>query len=181
MGTFMNLGTYYNSRFRDDLALLLRSSTPSCRDSTSERFIQPRMLSSANPWVRSTSKERRLLFEQSLFLTILVDQVCYTHRRLCYPRFRSLTMYPKFTGDCPGGCHSHLHPLNLRGLVGCAPGGHPGPNATAPYGVDILDTYRAEVESFVCTHMPELGTPTAFWGLCRAEIPPLGPLSLLDL
>lgn len=167
----MRFADYYRGQFRTDLAEILACTAPSRHTSAAMTFIQPSMLSSRNRWVRGMQPDQRLLLEQALFLTFLTDQVAYTYRKPCYARFRSLTMYPKFTGDCPGGCHSHWHPRMIFGLVGAAPGRYCGPAPTIAQCVaDVLEVYQTEVEHFTSTLMPELDGPD-FWSLCRAEMP----------
>ena len=39
--------------------------------------------------------------------------VCFAHFKPNYWRFQSLTRYPKFIENCPGGCHYHYHPKDI--------------------------------------------------------------------
>src|SRR5688500_7663918 len=114
----MLFADYYNKLFREDLAQVLDASPPAHAHEPDEVTIQPKTISEANLIVQSWAQDRRLLFAAGLFLTVLADQVCYTHFADSYPRFRSLTKYPKWRGDCPGGCLSHIHPGAVFRTVG---------------------------------------------------------------
>ena len=59
------------------------------------------------------NKDETEYFGVSLFFTVLTDMVCYTHYKNHYNSFRKLTRYPKFIGNCPGGCHYHYHPRDI--------------------------------------------------------------------
>src|SRR5687768_12368270 len=106
----MNLAEYYNGPFRADLGRGIEGRPPVHDHRPGEVTIQPRSISRENMVIRRWPEERRMLFASSLFLTVLSDQVCYTHYPNSYARFRELTRYPKWLGDCPGGCYNHIHP-----------------------------------------------------------------------
>ena len=165
----MTFSEYYNGQFAADLSLVMSQGFRA--HEFDEVTVQPRTVSSENPVVVQWPKERQAVFAAALFLTVLVDQVCYTHFRSNYDKFRGLTQYPKFRGDCPGGCYSHINP----GVVFRAIGRDPGPVRqydSFPYDrlpADTLETMRREVNDFVDRHMPELGEK--FWQLCKMEIP----------
>jgi hypothetical protein len=48
--------------------------------------------------------------------------ICFTHFKTDYIKFRNLTRYPKFIGNCPGVCNYHYHPNDMFFAMnkGCA-------------------------------------------------------------
>jgi hypothetical protein len=167
----MNFADYYGLPFRRDITAVLGGLAPMHEHVAGEVVLQPRTLSSLNPAVRALSDERQALFACALFLTIVADQVCYTHFRSAYDRFRALTQYPKLKGDCPGGCSAHIHPSNAL-AVGSEPGRPQwsAPDIAARLPADVLLVMRAEVSSFISEHLPELN-PGEFWEQVDREIP----------
>jgi hypothetical protein len=166
----MRLSEYYNQNFRQDLMDVLANAKSV--HPHAEVSLQPRTVSRENPTVARWPEERRLLFASALFLTVLVDQVCYTHFRDAYPTFRRLTQYPKWRGDCPGACGYHIHPEVIFRVVGQLPG--PAADieelALPLLPDDLFATMKNEIVDFVQNHLP--GTdPEEFWGRCDAEIP----------
>ena len=170
----MTFADYYRLRFRDDLTRVIRSAPPPHHLSVGETEVrlQPRTLSDHNETVRSWPAEQRALFGVALFFSVLVDQVCYTYHRNQYEDFRRLTQYPKFVGDCPGGCYSHLHPsLILEQLGGCAGMGYAHPPVPITQVLaSAIPVMRREVLEFCRDHMPMLNG-SAFWAQCLDEIP----------
>jgi hypothetical protein len=167
----MQFADYYKSLFRMDLESVMRAAPPSQHRDAAEVMIQPRTLSSENGVIRRWPAERRALFGAAVFLTVLADQVCYTHFQALYPQFRSLTQYPKFHGDCPGACSHHIHPENVFRCLGSSTGSRREPNAF-PYTAlpaGTLGSIQAEITAFVRDHLPELGDE--FWSRCEIEIP----------
>jgi hypothetical protein len=61
----------------------------------------------------SLSLEGQEYFGVALFFTVLTDMVCFSHFKPYYSNFKSLTRYPKFIGNCPGGCNFHYHPSDI--------------------------------------------------------------------
>ncbi len=116
-------------------------------------------------------EQRKSLFASALLLTVLVDQVCYTYFKEQYPQFRVLTMYPKFCGDCPGGCYSNQHPLNVLETIGKRPGysHHYERLPDCPLAESFAAILDAEVNSFCETHMPLLDAKE-FLKRCHAEL-----------
>lgn len=168
----MLFADYYAGLFREDIARVA-SALPSRHEHTpGETTLQPRSISRRNAVIRGWSPERRALFAASLFLTVLADQVCYTHFRPSYDRFRRLTMYPKWRGDCPGGCHAHIHPRVVFQAIG-AREGRRGEMQELPFAAfpdDLFATMRLEVLDFVGTYLTGVD-PEDFWRRCDAEMP----------
>ena len=167
----MLFAEYYGSPFRADIAAIVAGLPPMHEHDPGTIVLQPRTLSTKNPAVRLLSEERRGLFACALFLTIVADQVCYTHFRQSYSRFNELTRYPKLKGDCPGGCYTNIHPQNAFAI-----GGRSGARDRSILDFqgllppDVLDVMRLETHSFVAEHMPELSAEN-FWAHIDREIP----------
>jgi hypothetical protein len=176
----VTFAAYYETCFRDDLARVLRSApAPNhLSEDAAEVVIQPRVLSCQNETVRLWPTERRALFGVALFFTVLVDQACYTHFGGLYESFRRLTAYPKFKGDCPGGCYHHLHPSLILSSLGRPPGltdSAPPPEYAQVFWEAVPVMHR-EVEEFSRDRLPALDA-AAFWDRCLAELPRIGPTS----
>jgi hypothetical protein len=168
----MGFSEYYNHEFRDDLTKVYAALPPMHEHSDGVAMIQPHMIGHENPVVHAWAAERRILFATGLFLTILADQVCYTHFRDRYPAFREHTKYPKLCGECPAGCHYHVHPgvIFERIAAGRVRGRGISKEHFALLPDDILTTMKQEVCDFVTKYLP--GTdPVDFWNRCDAEIP----------
>lgn len=112
-------------------------------------------------------------FAAALFLSVLTDQVCFTHFKASYPEFRRLTQYPKWRGDCPGGCAWHLHPSLIFDAIGSRPG--PLPRERSPrfdlLPPDVFSVFELETKDFVREYLPEVSA-TRFWERCVRELPP---------
>jgi hypothetical protein len=167
----MSLQEYYRSDFRGDLLSMIAAGPRSEHRREIETVIQPRTIGAENSVVMGWSDSRRARFAACLFLTLLVDQVCYTYFAMHYKRFRQLTRYPKWKGECPGGCFTHIHPSLVFAAIGRSPGPMNRPDCFAYRALpsDTLGTMEREVHAFVRDHMPELGE--AFWDFCDREVP----------
>ncbi|MDL1927938.1 hypothetical protein FCG40_02965 [Fimbriimonadia bacterium ATM] len=165
----MTFKEYYGEPFRSDLGAIV-ASCPSLHSDWQDVVVQPRTLSIENPAINGLTLERRNLFATALFFTVLVDQVCYTHFRAYYPQFRDLTRYPKFRGDCPGGCHSHLHPKSIFNAIGSPHGPAYNWSGRARFVDDAIEIMRAEVLDFFNTHLNAVDGED-FWRRCVEEMP----------
>lgn len=110
--------TYYNSKFRDDLKKFLSSIPDESRfheDNLNKQTdsIQYERLTPEFDHLVFLVREDKEYFGVALFLTVLIDMVCYTHFKSFYSKFRDLTRYPKFIGNCPSGCNYHYHPKEI--------------------------------------------------------------------
>jgi len=168
----IDLAEYYRGAFRGDLEKVVRHAPPKHEHERGEITIQPRTLSTENRVVRLWDPEWRGLFASALFLTVLVDQVCYSYFRAHYEAFRKLTRYPKFRGDCPGGCGHHIDPAGVFSALGKAPGSWPRDNGLdcKLLPPDLFETIRAEVHSFFPRHLDGID-PNEFWEKCDASVP----------
>jgi hypothetical protein len=170
-----SFANYYRHEFREDLKVLDGFAVCGHRPRAprDEVEFQPKSLSVANRTLASWPDARRVQFALALFLTVLADQVCFTHFRHLYDRFRALTRYPKFIGDCPGGCSSNIHPKHIFSAIGQREGQRADLESFSWHLVpgDTTETMRAEILSFANDHLAG-SFPDEFWIKCRAELPP---------
>lgn len=164
----MTFREYYGDEFRRDLAQVLAQGNQ-C-DNVGPTALQPRTVSLDNPAIAGMSEARRTLFSLALLLTVLTDQVIYSHFGSSYPEFSALTRYPKWKGDCPGGCYHHIHPASVLAAVGAEAGQwlDPVPDERLSALREALPDFRWEVERFVAERMPALGAE--FWRRCEVEL-----------
>jgi hypothetical protein len=168
----MTLDDYYHSQFSNDLRNVLEGLPSLHQHGSDDVTLQPRSLSTANPIVRRWEKDRLGLFASALFLTVLADQVCYTHFPEHYATFRALTRYPKWRGDCPGGCGTHIHPAVVFRVIGQSPGpvhSRDRPDYSA-LPSDLIATLKREITSFFPRHLPAIDA-MAFLARCDSEVP----------
>ena len=110
--------TYYTTKFRQDINLFFSTIPDQSRfhedNQTKQTFsIQYERLTRDFGHLNQLTKTDREYFGVALFFTVLTDMVCYSKYRENYNNFRRLTLYPKFIGNCPGGCHYHYHPSDI--------------------------------------------------------------------
>ena len=170
----MRFQKYYGEPFRSDLRNVV-NGLPPLHDHFStehETTVQPRMLSRANQAIRLLGSERLKLFATALYFTVLVDQVMYTHFHSTYPRFKSLTQYPKLRGDCPGGCSWMVDPSVILVTAGLPPasGERVALSAYADLVASASPVVELEVTSFFETHMPDVDG-TDVWRHCLNNMP----------
>ena len=165
----MTFKEYYGELFRADLDAVVSSGSPS-HSAEGEVTIQPRTLSTENPVICSWDRERIDLFSTALFFTVLVDQVCYTYFRYIYTGFQSLTCYPKFRGDCTGGCRFHLHPKFIFEVITSSPGPAYEWSGTAKLLKEAINVMHFEVIDFFKDHI-RCVDGEEFWVRCANELP----------
>ena len=113
-----NYNKYYNDKFRIDIQKFLMSIPEESRhhhdrDDKTTFTIQYEKLTQDFDHLSFLTKQEKIFFGISLFFTVLVDQVCYTHYKKEYDKFKQLTQYPKFIGDCLTMCNYHFHPHQI--------------------------------------------------------------------
>lgn len=160
---------YYGDTFRSDLNQVVQNC-PSPHAMKGDVIIQPKMLTLENHTINSWKPDRINLFATALFFTILADQVCYTYFRDFYSQFQALTHYPKFRGDCPGGCYYHLHPTSIFKVIGSSPGPASMWSGKLKMLDDAIETMRREVLNFFNTYVKSIDGDL-FWEKCVAEFP----------
>ena len=115
MGMF---ATYYRMKFRQDINQFFSNIPDQSRfheDKQNKQVfsIQYERLTMDFDNLDFLNKDEREYFGVSLFFTVLTDMVCYTHFKQLYDNYRKFTLYPKFIGNCPGGCRYHYHPSDI--------------------------------------------------------------------
>ena len=114
-----NFEKYYNGQFRNDLQRFFATipdgskfhDSPEAK--TTFTIQLDRLTQNLDHLDFFADDNDRVKFGVSLFFTVLVDVVFFSHYKQDYLAFRRLTLYPKFIGNCPGGCHYHLHPGDI--------------------------------------------------------------------
>jgi hypothetical protein len=167
--------TYYNSKFRDDINRFFSTIPDASRfheDTENKQTfsIQYERLTPAFDHLNFLDKDGKELFAVALFLTVLTDMVCFSHFKTHYSKFRNLTRYPKFIGNCPGGCNYHYHPSDIFFAM------NKGRSATEQHLVfydkflGAIETMKEETINFFKEHLPEVNGD-AFWEKCQKEFP----------
>jgi hypothetical protein len=167
--------TYYNSRFRDDINRFFSTIPDASRfheDTENKQTfsIQYERLTPAFDHLNFFDKDGKELFAVALFLTVLTDMVCFSHFKTHYSKFRNLTRYPKFIGNCPSGCNYHYHPSDIFFAM------NKGRSATEQHLVfydkflGAIETMKEETINFFKEHLPEVNGDT-FWEKCQKEFP----------
>ena len=172
----MSFAKYYREQFRRDLQGFMMSIPSDSRNHDYDKnvfTIQFDRLTMSKPHILEVREESRAHFAVALFWTVLADQVCYTHFRSAYERFRRLTVYPKFIGDCPGGCRHNLHPSQIFTAMSRGRSDASSQRATEE-SVQILresvEVMKAEIVDFCSQHLREVPS-LDFWRRCVTELP----------
>lgn len=160
-GSTVTFRDYYQGIFRSDLVEVV-SALPSGHDLTEHGsvVIQPRTLSTENSFIRSLRRDRIDHLASALFWTILLDQVCYTYFSGQYWAFQQVTLYPKFHGDCPGGCYNNLHPQHILTQFG---------RRRPRLSVDAAGVIREEVFELFPWPLSAI-SPSELWKRCLQEV-----------
>ena len=172
----MSFAEYYRGQFRSDLHGFLMSIPQDSRNHDYDKTvftIQFDRLTINRPHLLEVREASRGHFAVALFWTILADEVCYTHFRSAYDRFRRLTLYPKFIGDCPGGCGYHLHPSQIFTAINRGRSSASAQRATEEIDRilrESVEVMKAEVVDFCDQHLQEVPS-LDFWRRCVAELP----------
>jgi hypothetical protein len=110
---------YYNGQFRNDLQMFFATIPDrskfhdNSQDKTAFTIQLERLTQNLDHLDFLPDDKDRVKFGVALFFTVLVDEVCFSHFKQNYSAFKQLTLYPKFIGNCPGGCRFHLHPSDI--------------------------------------------------------------------
>ena len=103
-----------------------------------------------------------------------MDEVMFTHYKQHYAKFRKLTIYPKFLGDCPGGCHYHRHPSDIFWGMNSFFNEN---QKTEKKEFEFRDVFlksipgmKVECYDFIKNYMPEIDKED-FWRRCSFEFP----------
>ncbi len=167
--------TYYNTKFRDDLNRFFSTIPDASKfheDSKNKMIfsIQYERLTPAFDHLNFLNKEGKEYFAVALFLTVLTDMICFTHFKKYYDKFRKLTRYPKFIGNCPSGCNYHNHPGEIFFSM------NKGRSSSEQHLVfydkflRAINSMKVETINFFKQHLTEVDGET-FWEKCQKEFP----------
>lgn len=175
-----NFSRYYRSKFRQDITLFFSSIPDQSRfhedNQTKQSFsIQYERLTRDFDHLNQLSKSDKEYFGVALFFTVLTDMVCYTYFQQNYNSFRRLTLYPKFIGNCPGGCHYHCHPSDIFAAMNFSrsrPLDFFSPEHLDFYEKfnEAIPTMEKETKDFFIAHLTDIDEQQ-FWDMCKVEFP----------
>lgn len=166
----MEFEQYYNTLFRTHFNQFVSQIPDESKyHDDSERkeiiTIQRERLTKKYNYLNFLSKIEYDFFSISLFYTILIDMVCYTHFKPFYSEFQTLTKYPKLIGNCMTMCRFHLEPFEIfkamkldmeldknKGI---------SENATMFFEKNVTDLFNK--------YFPLIDSKE-FWNLCKNEI-----------
>lgn len=116
------------------------------------------------------TEQEKLNFGVAIFFSVLIDEVFYTHFINDYDAFQKLTYYPKFIGNCPGGCHYHLHPKDIFFAINYSRKGNQG-------NLNFYETFKFAqpflhewIQDFLELNFPLINR-VDFWNKCLKECP----------
>lgn len=175
-----NFAAYYRTKFRQDISLFFSSIPDQSRfheDNQSKQTfsIQYERLTRDFNHLNQLTKSDKEYFGVALFFTVLVDMVFYTNYKENYSGFSRLTLYPKFIGNCPGGCRYHYHPSDIFAALN-----HSRSNPLDQLSPERLDfsekfkeaipTMENEIKDFFVIHFKDIDGQK-FWEKCKVEFP----------
>ncbi len=176
----INFTKYYRTEFREDINKFFSTIPDESRFhediQTKKTFaIQYERLTIDFDHLKFLTMDDKVNFGVALFFTVLIDMICYSHFKLHYEKFRKITLYPKFIGNCPGGCHYHFHPNDIFTAMNCS----------RKKPIEILSKERLEFSNKFDEAIPMMEQETKslftellpeidgqqFWIKCKAEFP----------
>ena len=173
----MTFREYYGQQFQSDIQRFMMSIPSESRNHDNDKSvftIQYERLTKDTDHVDVIHPENRANFAMALFLSVLVDEVCYKHFRPQYPQFRNLTLYPKFIGNCPGSCQYHFHPRDIFTAINYSRDGQNAgrrPDITVySHFNEACEVMKSEIFDFFTQHMTTVD-PMEFWRRCVTEFP----------
>ncbi len=166
--------TYYNQQFRQDLNTFFSgipdgSKFHEDREKKNIFSVQIERLTGNYPHLDFLNNEEKAFFGVALYFTVLVDMVCYTYYKEDYVYLQNLTRYPKFIGNCMGGCRFHFHPSRIFEFMSQNQSGRKRPAFSEIFELAI-PVMKQETEDFFQEHMLQING-IRFWEKCQAEFP----------
>lgn len=172
--------TYYRDRFRKDINYFFSTIPDQSRfhediQNKQTFSIQYERLTRDFDHLNFLEKPEKENFGVALFFTVLTDMVCFSHFKMHYQKFQSLTKYPKFIGNCPSGCHYHYDPSDIFAAL----------NYSRTNKLDILSLERfvffekfneavpimeKETKEFFRNYLNDIDRQD-FWDKCKKEFP----------
>ena len=171
---------YYKNRFRQDIIQFFSTIPDQSRfhediQNKHTYSIQYERLTRDFDHLNFLTKPEKEYFGIALFFTVLTDMVCYSHFRQYYESFKQLTRYPKFIGNCPGGCHYHYHPSDIFAAMNYSKKNQL--DILSPERLDFYEKFNEAVEpmkietiDFFSKYLCEING-NDFWNICVNEFP----------
>jgi hypothetical protein len=168
--------SYYMSKFRGDFFEFFSGIPDKSKFHedilNKETFsIQYERLTRDFGHVEFLDRTEKEYFAIALFFTVLTDMVCFSYYKNYYEKFRKLTSYPKFIGNCPGGCHYHYHPSDIFAAI------NKGFEISSKDRLDFykkfneaVSTMENEIVGFFHEYLNEIDGQL-FWQKCKNEFP----------
>jgi hypothetical protein len=166
---------YYNSKFLEDLDRFFSTIPDESKFHEDKQkklifSVQYERLTPAYNHLDFLEKETKEYFGIALFFAVLSDMVCYTHFKIHYKKFRTLTSYPKFIGNCPYDCHVHYHPIEIFLALNKACSSKISHLNFFDKLSETIDIMHKETIIFLTEHIPEINVEM-FWSKCKKEFP----------
>lgn len=171
--------TYYTNKFRQDI-LKFFSTIPerskhtfSIGDRTTFT-IQYQTLTKDFNYLDFLDIKEKAFFGTALFFTVLVDQVCFTHFRQHYDKFRKLTLYPKFVGNSPSTDQTNFCPSDIFAAFNYSRDNKKKDETPRVEFWEVFNNavpvMEKETTIFFKKHLTEIDGQS-FWALCKKEFP----------
>jgi hypothetical protein len=181
--------TYYKTKFKVDLDRFFSTIPDESKfhedcEKKQTFSIQYERLTMDFAHLDFLSTDDKVNFGVALFFSVLTDVVCFSHFKWHYQKFRALTLYPKFIGNCPSGCHFHLDPRDI--FLAMNHSRKDSRNIQSKERLEFsgkleesLPVMEEEVKEFFAKYtFDDDGHPhlfktewATFWEYCKAEIP----------
>lgn len=169
---------YYKDKFREDINQFFSTIPDASRfheDNQNKQIfsIQYERLTLDFGHLNFLTNEEKEYFGVALFFTVLTDMVCYSHFKKHYFEFAQLARYPKFIGNCPGGCHYHFHPSDIFSAMNYSRQKKEEILANKRLDfyskfIEAVPTMEFEIKSFINQNMNTISGED-FWNICVTE------------
>ncbi len=174
-----NFETYYKTKFREDLHRFFSTIPDESRFHLKQVHdgytVQFNRLTRDCEHLDFLTQDNKVNFGIALFYTVLTDMVCYSQFRDQYEKFRGLTLYPKFIGNCLSSCHYHHDPMviframNFSSKRVINPRSSDWLNFREKFN-EAIPTMKEETLDFFDKYLTEIDG-NEFWKRCRLEFP----------
>lgn len=175
-----DFASYYRTKFQNDLFVFFLTIPEESKfhtgNSNRETFtIQYGRLTRDCDHLDFLTKEDKINFGVALYFTVLVDMVCYSHFKDQYEKFRGLTLYPKFIGNCLHACHYHFNPSEIFKAMKYSKKSPLFPRSVIRLDftekfAEALPIMEEETREFFAKYLNEIDGQE-FWDKCKAEVP----------
>jgi hypothetical protein len=173
-----DFASYYTTQFKSDLRQFFSSIPDESRfheDSQNKRIfsIQYERLTRDHDHLNFLEKSDKEYFGIALYFSILIDMVFYSDYKQDYEKFRKLTLYPKFIGNCLSTCHFHCHPNVIFTAMNKSRNRVVGNTDLLVFGEKFNEAkmiMEKETKEFLRLYMEGI-VEDEFWEKCRKEFP----------